>query len=144
MRLAMPPVAAGTAVLTAGLLAVAGCDPAVPQVPQVPGATATLGTLPQLTDAQAAGLNSLPWEPVGSVSAGGKVMISVPGARCYDVLGSQARTSPTAVTLAVLGRPIGCRAMAVGVTVLVQLPGPLGTRKLAHAPVTATRSNPPG
>jgi hypothetical protein len=132
---------AGTAVLAAGLLAVAGCDRAVPPVPRE---TATLGTLPSLSDAQTPGLTSLPWQPAGSVSADGRIMISVPDTQCYDVIGSQARTSPTAVMIAVLGRPTACQATTVGVSVLVQLPEPIGTRTLAHAPVTTASSSPPG
>jgi len=141
MRVATPRLVAGTAVLAAGLLAVAGCDRAVPPVPRE---TATLRTLPPLSDAQTPGLTSLRWQPAGSVSADGRVMISVPDTQCYDVIGSQARTSPTAVTIAVLGRPTPCRATAVGVSVLVQLPEPIGTRTLAHAPVTTASTSPPG
>jgi len=102
-----------------------------------------LGTLPQLTDKQASGLNSLPWELTSSVSASEKIMISVPDAQCYDVIGSQTRTTATAVTIAVWGRHAVCKATTVSVIVLVQISEPIGTRTLTHAPVTTVSSKPP-
>ena len=133
--IAVPRIAAGAAVLTMCLLPVAGCDRPAPPIPR---ATATIGALSQLTDEQVAGLVSLPWQTTSSMPGGSQVLISVPAVQCYDVLGSQVRSSTTAVTVAVWGRQVPCKTtVAAGLMAVVQLPQPLGTRRLVHAPATS-------
>jgi len=140
----MSAVATSRAVLGAVAFAVClmttgGCQGPPPPVPR---ATATLGVLPQLTDEEARGLVSLPWEPAGGVPAGAQIMVSVPDAQCDVLIGSQARSSPVAVAVAVLGRRSTCTAVREKAIVVVQLPEALGTRAVAHAPVDPATASP--
>lgn len=130
----MSRVAAGAVVLTLCVLPAGGCDHPVQPVPR---ATSRIGALARLADEQTAGLVSLPWQSTSSAPADAQVLISVPAVQCYDVLGSQVRSATTAVTITVWGRRVPCKtAFAVDLTAVVQLPEPLGARRLAHAPTT--------
>jgi hypothetical protein len=59
-------------------------------------------------------------------------------------VGSRVQGSATEVTVAVLGRRTTCKATPEEVTAFVTLPGPVGTRVLVHASVTAAGSKPVG
>jgi hypothetical protein len=131
---AISRVAVGAAMSAMCLLPVAGCDRPIPPVPRE---TATLVALPRLTEKQAAGLASLPWQVASSVPTHAQILISVSDAQCYQVVGSRVQSSATAVTIAVSGRHTTCTSVPDNVLAVVQLPHPLGTRRLVHAPVTA-------
>jgi hypothetical protein len=138
---AISRIAIGAAVSVMCLLPVAGCDRPIPPVPRE---TATLVALPQLVEKQAVGLASLPWQAASSVPAHAQILISVPDAQCYQVVGSRVRSSATAVTITIWGRPTTCRSVSDNVMAVVQLPHPLGTRSVAHAPVTAASATSTG
>jgi predicted small lipoprotein YifL len=102
----------------------------------IPDDSRTVPPLPQIPAAQARDLVSVPWEVSGSAPAGRAFFIEVLGPGCFGFRGTSTAVTATDETMALLASPVRCTASGIGgrIILAVELPEPLGTRQLRHAP----------
>jgi ABC-type branched-subunit amino acid transport system substrate-binding protein len=104
----------------------------------IPDDSRTVAPLRRLSADEASGLVSVPWQLAGSSPVGRAFFIQVRGSACFTVQGTSTTVTAADETLALLVSPVRCATPDSGrIDLAVELPEPLGTRQLRHAPTTS-------
>ncbi|WP_412734349.1 hypothetical protein [Krasilnikovia sp. MM14-A1259] len=115
-------------------MAVAALAACTHQAPPVDRPSAPVPVLSPMSG-PAPGLVSLPWRQSSMDSTGRHLLVELPGGACRRATGAQVDTGPAQLTVTIWGvASSDCPTTGVGVSTIVgvDLPEPLGSRRLVH------------